>query len=81
MKHSINQKGKQTEQEKIAAKGAKGSKAKGAPTAAELEAASAAKLKEQLEIRPIGIDYDKQRFWAVDGVYQALHLSLSTIDG
>lgn len=69
VKHGAHLKGKQTEQQKATTKAVKESKAKGVPTAAELEAAEAARLKEQLEIRPIGTDCDKKRYWAVDGIY------------
>ncbi|KAG9051310.1 hypothetical protein FS837_009577 [Tulasnella sp. UAMH 9824] len=66
VKHGAHLKGKQTEQQKATTKAAKESKAKGVPTAAEVEAVEAARLKEQLEIRPIGTDCDKKRYWAVD---------------
>ncbi|KAG9018220.1 hypothetical protein FRB90_011855 [Tulasnella sp. 427] len=66
VKHANQQKGKQADQKKATGKAPKESKAKGAPSAAELEAMEAAKLKEELEIRPLGTDCDKKRFWAVD---------------
>lgn len=66
VKHAGHQKGKQTEPQKATAKAAKESKAKGVPTAAEVEVADPVKLKEHLEIRPIGTDCDKKRYWAVD---------------
>ncbi|KAG8910753.1 hypothetical protein FRC01_006148 [Tulasnella sp. 417] len=66
VKHGAHLKAKQTEQQKATTKTAKEPKVKGVPTAAEIEAAEAARIKEQLEIRPIGTDCDKKRYWAVD---------------
>lgn len=66
VKHGGHLKGKQPEQQKATTKAPKEPKAKGVPTAAEVEVVEATRLKEQLEIRPIGTDCDKKRYWAVD---------------